>query len=200
MADASHTDTTAHATTVEKAAENDASSLGQHTETGGHASAGLPQFQFEHWPGQVAYLLILFAILYVLMSRVFTPRIRKIFDEREATISGALASARQVQTEAAAQAEEARQALAQSRASAQKTAADTKAKADAEAKARQAEVDAQLAAKVSEAEVGIRAARDAAMASVSAVAVDAAQGIIEKLTGTPAPPEQVNAALATLQR
>src|SRR5437016_3770012 len=83
---------------------------------------------------QIAYLLILFAILYVLMSRVFAPRIRKIFDEREATIGGAIASAKQVQAEAAAQAAAAKGALAEARSKAQRTALDAKAKVEAETK------------------------------------------------------------------
>ena len=197
-----HVETIVHTPTAERAAENDASHLGQpkpaQTEST-EQSAGLPQFQFQHWPGQIAYLLILFAILYVLMWKVFAPRIRRIFDERERTISGAIASAKSVQAEAALQAEAARQALADARAKAQKTASDAKARVQEESKARQVEQEAELSVKLSEAEAGIRKARDAAMTSVSAVASDTAQAIIEKLTGTAATGEQVSAALANLQ-
>ena len=200
MADAPHIETIQHAPSAERAAETDATNLGKTTtESTEQASSGLPQFQFQHWPGQIAYLILLFAILYVLMSRVFGPRIRRIFDEREKTISGAIASARQVQAEAAAQAEAARQALADARAKAQKTAADAKAKAAAETHTRQAELEAELNEKLAVAEAGIRTTRDAAMANVSAVASDTAQAIIEKLIGAPASGEQVSAALAGLQ-
>lgn len=163
------------------------------------ASAGLPQFQFQHWAGQIAYLLILFAILYVLMSRVFAPRIRKIFDERERTINDAIASAKLVQAEAATQAEAARAALAGARGKAQKTAADAKAKAETEAKARQAVEEAKLNERLAVAETEIRAARDAAMTNVNAVATETAQAILEKLTGKAASTDQLDAALAKLQ-
>ena len=76
MADEPHIETITHAPTAERAAERDATSIGQPHSVAteeAQASAGLPQFQFQHWPGQIAYLLILFAILYVLMSRVFAP-------------------------------------------------------------------------------------------------------------------------------
>jgi len=189
------------AITVEKTAENAAATANPHhavTEAaeGEGPSSGLPQFEFQHWGGQIAYLLILFAILYVLMSRVFAPRIRKIFDEREKTIGGAIASAKQVQAEAAAQAEAARQALGEARATAQKTAADAKAKADAEAKAQKDALEAELATKLAAAEASIRAARDAAMGNVGAVATDTAKAIVEKLTGAPAPAGAVEAVLA----
>ena len=74
------------------------------TATPDHGSGGLPQFQFEHWAGQIGYLLILFAILYLLVSKVFAPRLRRVMDERAETISTAVSTARQVQAQAAEQA------------------------------------------------------------------------------------------------
>lgn len=202
---AEETDHASH--TVEDAAAASATSVatpgpeGTHeaTETahaGGHAGGGgLPQFQFQHWGGQIAYLLILFAILFVLIAKVFAPRIRKVFDERREAIDGALASARAVQAEAAGQAEAARQALAEARSRAQKTAADAKAKASAESAVREAELEAELNTRQAAADARIRAAREQAMAQLSTVATDAAEAMIEKLTGAPASRETVASAV-----
>ena len=66
-----------------------------------HDAGGLPQFEFQHWAGQVVYLLILFVVLYLLIAKVFAPRLRRVIDERADTISTAVATARSVQTEAA---------------------------------------------------------------------------------------------------
>ena len=93
---------------------------------GAHESGGLPQFEFQHRAGQIDWLLFLFAILYVLIARVFAPRMRRVFDERAATISTALEAARQVQTEAAGQAEAAKAEVEQARASARASAAAVK--------------------------------------------------------------------------
>ena len=71
---------------------------------GKHEAGGLPQLEFQHWFGQIVYLIFLFAILYFLIARVFAPRMRRVFEERESTISGAIATARQVQAEASGQA------------------------------------------------------------------------------------------------
>lgn len=188
----------AHPPTVEDTAALDAATAGEHgttTETA-HEAAGLPQFQFQHWGGQIAYLLVLFVILYVLMSKVFAPRIRKVFDERRAAIDGALASARQVQAEAEGQAEAARKALADARGSAQKTALDAKAKSAAEAAERAAALETELHARLAEAEARIGASRDQALGQVRGIAAEAAGAIVEKLTGTKASQEAVAAALA----
>jgi F-type H+-transporting ATPase subunit b len=190
--------TEVHAPNVERAATIDAATAGQHTASTETAavSSGLPQFQFQHWPGQIAYLLILFAILYVLMSRVFAPRIRRVFDERERTIAEALSSARSVQAAAEAEAIASSQSLADARTVAHKTAADAKAKAAAEAQARRATLDTELDAKLAAADARIRTARDLSMASVSDVAASTVHAIVEKLTGVPASEDEVSAALA----
>lgn len=159
------------------------------TSTGTHepaAQAGLPQFQFEHWGGQIVWLLLVFALLYVLMSRVFVPRMRKVLDTRAQTIADAVEQARRAQDEAKAQAEAGRAEVAEARAAAQRAGAEAKARANAEAASRQAVEDERLNAKLAEAETRIRAARDKAMTSVGSIASDTAKAMIEKLTGVKA--------------
>lgn len=150
---------------------------------GEHESGGLPQFEFEHWFGQIVYLLFLFVLLYLLMAKVFGPRIRRVFDERAATIAGAIETARQVQAEAAGQAEAAKAEVEQARASARATAAAAKARVTDEANARAAAEEAVVAARIAEAEAAIGKTRDAAMTQVSAIASDTASAIVERLTG-----------------
>ena len=150
---------------------------------GEHESGGLPQFEFQHWFGQIVYLIFLFAILYWLIAKVFAPRMRRVFDERAATISTALEAARQVQTEAAGQAEAAKAEVEQARASSRATAAAAKARVTDEANARAAAEEAVVAARIAEAETAIGKTRDAAMSNVSAIASDTAAAIVERLTG-----------------
>jgi len=151
---------------------------GDHGESG-----GLPQFQFEHWAGQIVYLVFLFAVLYLLIAKVFAPRMRKVFDEREQTISGAVAAARQVQAEAAGQAEAAKREVEEARASSRATAAAAKARVTEEANARAAAEEATVNARIAEAEGAIAKTRDAAMANVSTIAADTAAAMVERLTG-----------------
>jgi F-type H+-transporting ATPase subunit b len=176
------------APTVEDAAGQTAAT-GEHTQAA--EGGGLPQFEIQHWGGQIGYLLILFAITYVLMSKVFGPRIRRVFDARAEAITGALASARQVQAEAASQAEAAEKAINDAR--------DAKSKAAAEAAERQASLEADLNAQLGKAEQRIRASRDAAMANVSTIATETAEAIVKKLTGQAPSGAQVKAALAKLE-
>ena len=150
---------------------------------GEHESGGLPQFEFQHWFGQIVYLIFLFAILYFLIAKVFAPRMRRVFDERASTISTAVQTARQVQAEAAGQAEAAKAEVEEARAVSRATAAAAKARVTDEANARGAAEEAVVSARIAEAEAAIGKTRDAAMTNVAAIASDTAVAIVERLTG-----------------
>ena len=162
----------------------------------GGEGGGLPQFQFEYWGGQIVWLLIIFALLYVLLGRVFVPRLRRVIDERERTISEAIEQARRVQTEAEEQRRVAEAEVSEVRGRSQRLAAEARAKAAADAAERQASEDAKVAEKVAEAEARIRTARDKAMTNVGTIAADTAAAVVEKLTGQPAGKGEIEAALA----
>jgi len=160
-------------------ADTHASTEAAHGEGGG----GLPQFEFQHWFGQIVYLIILFALLYWLMAKVFVPRLRSVIDQRAATITDAVQTARQVQAEAAGQAEAAKAEVAAARASSRATATAAKARVTEAANARAAEQEAVVNARIAEAETAIGKTRDAAMTNVAAIASDTAAAIVERLTG-----------------
>ena len=119
-------------------------------ETTGHpapqGAGGLPQFDATWWPGQMVWFLIIFAIVLVLMAKVFVPRVGGTIAEREGRITGDIAQARALKEQAEAQAAEAEAEMAQAHSRAQKVAADAKARVRAEAALRQAEEEAKLAA------------------------------------------------------
>lgn len=160
-------------------ADTHASTEAAHGEGGG----GLPQFEFQHWFGQIVYLIFLFAILYWLMAKVFVPRLRGVIDQRAATIADAVQTARQVQAEAAGQAEAAKAEVEAARAASRATAAAAKARVTDAANARAAEEEAVVNARIAEAETAIGKTRDAAMTNVASIASDTAAAIVERLTG-----------------
>jgi F-type H+-transporting ATPase subunit b len=150
---------------------------------GGGEAGGLPQFDTSIWAGQVVYLLFLFAILYLLISKVFAPRLRRVIDERAETIAGAVATARSVQDEAAAQAAAAKAEVEAARASARATAAGARARVAEQAAARNAAQEAELNARIAAAEAEIARTRDAALTAVGAVAAETASAMVARLTG-----------------
>ena len=173
-------------------ADTHASTEAAHGDGGG---GGLPQFEFQHWFGQIVYLLFLFAILYWLMAKVFVPRLRGVIDQRAATIADAVATARQVQAEAAGQAEAAKAEVEAARASSRSMATAAKARVTDAANARAAEEEAVVNARIAEAETAIGKTRDAAMTNVASIASDTAAAIVERLTGKAPTAAEASAAV-----
>ncbi len=158
-------------------------------------AGGLPQFDQAWWPGEMVWFVIIFAAVFVLIAKVFVPRIGGAITEREDRISGDIARARSLKEQAEAQAAAAEAEIAQARARAQAVASEAKARVQAEAAARQAAEEAKLAATLSAAEADIRAARDQAMTHVREIASGIAQAIVEKLSGEAASAKDVERAM-----
>lgn len=169
------------------------------TEAEGHGSGGLPQFDPAHWAGQIFWLLIIFVVLYVVLSKVLLPKVGGTIEAREGKIAGDLAEARRLRDEAEAESKTAAAETAEARSRSQKMAADAKAKANAEAATRQAAEEEKLNARLAEAEASIAAARTQAMGNVKTIAAAAAAAIVEKLTGAAPESAEVASALAAGQ-
>ena len=149
----------------------------------GQAGGSFPPFETSNYPGQLFWLAVSFGLVYVLMSRVAIPRIAGIIEERRARIESDLAKAAEAQkaAEDAAKAFEAN--LVKAKGNAQgigQAARDSAAKA---AEARRHEVEAELATKLAGAEKTIGETKAKAMASVEAIATEAAEAIVHQLTG-----------------
>ncbi len=64
---------------------------------GGEASGGLPQLDISTWPTQVFWLVVSFALAYLLFSRLVTPRIGLVLEERASRINEDIAKAREAE-------------------------------------------------------------------------------------------------------
>ncbi len=159
-------------------------------------AGGLPQFDIAQWPGQAVWMLIIFAAMLFLFTKVFVPRVGGTISAREDRIAGDIGDARRMKAQADAEAAAAAAETAQAHARAQKLALDAKARVQAEAAAETELEQAKLAEHLARAEVQILTARDQAMSNVRQIALDAAGSIVEKLTGTAPTAAQLSAAQA----
>ena len=169
---------------------------GAATEAAGHAAAsgGLPQFDFQWWPGQIAWVLLVFLVLFFYMRFFAVPKLGGAIEARDAKIEGDIAEARKLKADADATAEAAAAERAQARAAAQKLAGDARSAARVEVDKALAAEEARLAEAAAKADAAINAARDKAMTNVAAIAQDTASAIVAKLTGKAASASELSAA------
>ena len=168
--------------------------------TDAHGAPGetvFPPFDSTHWGSQLFWLVVLFGLLYVLMSRIALPRVAAILDDRSQRIAADLNAARAAQTHAAEAERVHEKMVGEARAAAQATAQEAKNAVAAKAEAERKTLEAALATKLAASDAQIAAGKNAAMANVNTIAADAASAIIQQLTGRTPDRAAIDRALAS---
>jgi F-type H+-transporting ATPase subunit b len=173
-----------------------------HTEvpSGGHPP-GFPPFQRDTFASQLVWLAITFVLLYALAAKVALPRVGGIFAARREKIETDLEGARRRREEADAALAAYEKALADARGRAQSIESETHGRLMAEADQRRKALEAELNAKLAEADKSIAASKQAAMANVRGIAAEVTGSIVERLIGTkPSEPTVAAAVDEALKR
>jgi F-type H+-transporting ATPase subunit b len=144
---------------------------------------GFPPFDAQTFASQLVWLVLVFGLLYLLMSRIGLPQVDSIFAARRAKIEGDLAAARGLKEESDAAIAAYEKALADARGRAQALANETREKAAAETQARRKKLDQTLNGRIADAEKAIALQRTAAMGHINDIALEAAASIVERLIG-----------------
>lgn len=154
--------------------------------------AGLPQLNPVYFPGQTFWLLVNFAILYLLMANVALPGVKATQDARRRTIKRDLSEAK-----AASEAAQAAQALSdkvmgEARSKAMAAVAAIKSAAAEESAERQNSLQRDLAKRIRSAEAKISTARVAALQEVQDKAAGIlASEIVKKVSGLSVDPSHL---------
>ncbi len=156
----------------------------------------MPQFDPSTFAPQVFWLVVTFALLYVLMAKLALPKIGAVLDERQRRIDDNLDKAAQLKGEAETAVHAYEQALAESRAHAHAVIKETAERLATEADHRSQDLAARMADLVKAGEDRIAAAKIAAIAGVRGVAVDVAGAVVARLLGGPSEPAAVEGAVA----
>jgi F-type H+-transporting ATPase subunit b len=161
---------------------------------------GMPQLDFGNplTISQVVWLVVIFAVLYVLLSTWALPKVGAVVNDRATRVANDLDSARAAKFEADRAAAEVREASKRAHDESQAEIAGAIARAKAEATARSEALNAALEARIAESEAQIASARAKAMTSLADVAAEVANTMIERLTGHQAAPHAVAAAVGSL--
>lgn len=154
---------------------------------------GMPQFDPKTMASQIFWLIVSFAILYFVMSKVVMPMLGGTIEARAAKIQGDLDAAARARDEAKAALAHYETSLADARAQAQSSNRAAADAASAASAARLTEVGTRIGGEIATAEKRITEARQAAMGNVRAMAVEVAQAAYGKLVGGQADAARVDA-------
>jgi F-type H+-transporting ATPase subunit b len=153
----------------------------------------------EIFASQFFWLAIVFGLIYFVIGRSMLPKIEATVDQRDRRIAEDLAEAERARARADEIEELNRIETERSRAEALKVTQAAKDTAARDREARVRAADAETSTRVGAAEVRIRSAADAALAEIETVAAEAAQEIVQRLSGAGVSREEAqNAVKAAL--
>jgi F-type H+-transporting ATPase subunit b len=147
---------------------------------------GMPQLDFTTplTVSQVVWGAIIFAVLYIVLSRSGLPLVASVLEERASKIAKDLNEARAAKASADAGMAEADQATAKARAEAQAAINAALDEAKSAAAVQAEALNARLEQQLQDSEAQIARARASAMSALRQVATETAATVVTRLTGT----------------
>jgi len=164
------------------------------------AAGGLPQLNViadGSFTNQIAWLLVTFFFLFLIVWRSVLPRVTSVLEVREEKIANDLDSAQRLKTEAEDMKAAYEAAVADARARAHETILGAKDTIQADIAAAEARLDAKLNAKAEAAAARIAEASKEALASIGVVASEVAVEMVAKFGGIEADEKAVKTAVKT---
>lgn len=144
---------------------------------------------------QLVWLALTFGLLYVLLKRFALPRVGEVIEERRDRIQRDFEKAEKLKTETQQALATYEQALTEARNKAHGLARDMRDALAAEVEKERAAVEAQIAAKLNDAEARIAQSKAKAMASVDQIAAETAAAVVSKLLGKEVSNDEIQRAL-----
>ena len=146
---------------------------------------GMPQLDFTtpFTLSQVVWGILIFGLLYFLLSRTGLPMVASVLEQRAATISSDLNQAHAAKASADAGVAEADQATAKARAESQAAINAALDEAKKAAAAQSESLNARLEQQLHDSEAQIAQARASAMSALRQVATETAATVVSRLTG-----------------
>ena len=142
-----------------------------------------PPFETMHYPSQLLWLALSFGLFYLLMSRLFLPRIAGVLEDRRDRIANDRDEAARLAGLSGETRMRYEDELARARAGAQTMIGEKNEAARKAAAEKRVRAEAEMARRIAESETRIARARDAGLAQIVDIAEAVVPDIVMQMTG-----------------
>lgn len=156
-----------------------------------------PPFDTTQFASHLFWLAIAFGLLYFFVQRLVVPQVGGILEDRRDRIASDLGEAARLSRETDEVIAAYETELLEARQKAYAIAHERREEIKAEQARQQAETEEALTQRISEAETEIAKRRDAALADVDAIAIEAARAIVERLANVTISESEAEGAVAS---
>ena len=147
------------------------------------AEAGMPQLDPEYWPSQIFWLIIVFFIIYILISKIFIPKIKGSIDMREDKIRKDLEEAKTFKEEAEAKLKEYNNLMEVAKLDVKKIISKSRQKLNEDMQIKREEAQKKIDAEILNAETEIKKFKVDSFNKVNLISQDIVSNLIKDIFG-----------------
>jgi len=149
------------------------------------AEVGMPQLDPTYWASQAFWLVLIFTLLYLALSKLFIPKIKESIDDRENKIKDDLDEAQKLKLIAEERLKEYEATIENTKKEVKKIIFESKNKLSAEIQNKKKEFEKEIEAEVKKTEQEIRSLKKESLDSIIVISEEITSKIIEKVAGEP---------------
>ena len=151
------------------------------------AEAGMPQLDPTYWASQGFWLILIFTLLYLALSKLFIPKIKNSIDDRENRIKDDLDEAQKLKEVAETKLKEYEISIENAKKDVQKILFESKNKLNSEIQNKKKTFEKEIETEIKNAEKEIESFKKDSLESISKISEEITSKIIENISG-----EQMN--------
>jgi F-type H+-transporting ATPase subunit b len=159
------------------------------------AEAGMPQLDPTYWASQAFWLILIFTLLYLALSKIFIPKIKESIDDRENKIKDDLDEAQKLKNLAEQKLGEYNLSIENAKKDVQKIIFENKDKLNSEVQNKKKKFEKEIENEIKSAEKEIENLKKDSLGSISAISEEIASKVIEKISGEPMNQSSIKAAI-----
>ena len=159
------------------------------------AEAGMPQLDPTYWASQAFWLILIFTLLYLTLSKIFIPKIKESIDDRENKIKDDLDEAQKLKLIAEEKLKEYETTIENAKKEVLKVIFDSKNQLSSEIQSKKKGIEKEIEKELKNAEKEIEILKRDSLTNISIISEEMASKVVEQVSGEPLNQSSVKAAV-----
>ena len=164
------------------------------------SEVGMPQLNTEYWASQIFWLILIFAILYLIIWKIFLPRITYSIENRKSRLVNDLDEVQKLKENAEKKLNEYNIIIEKSKKEAKKIIEDSKKKLDRDIESKKHKFNDEIEKELVATEEEIKYLKKSSLSNINHIATETTTEIIKQIINTQANKSSVSAIVSDVTK
>ena len=164
------------------------------------AEGGMPQLNPEFWASQIFWLILIFSGLYIVIWKIFLPKVTDSIENRKSRIINDLNETQKLKENAEKKLREYNKIIEDTKKEAKKIIEDNKKKLENDIKSKKQKFNEEIEKELMSAEKEIKSLKKLSISSINKIAAEVSSEVIKQLVGTSVNMSNVSAIVEDISK